>query len=66
MQVQLVECDVFYRVIEAASLEDALEVARDNVDRDSYPDCEGTLYLDVLVFDVEDVDNSLSDTVVLS
>jgi hypothetical protein len=53
-----------YDEIEAESVEEAIEVARGNVDRGNYPDAEGTIWIDVSVR-CEETDEEESSTVQL-
>lgn len=46
---QLTEAGYSYEEIEADSATEALDIARDNVDRANYSDAEGTIWIDVRV-----------------
>jgi hypothetical protein len=53
-----------YDEITAESAEEALEIARENVDRSNYSECKGTLWIDVRV-SCEETGEDDSDTVTL-
>jgi hypothetical protein len=61
---RLIEDGCHYDTVTATSAEEALDIARSNVDRAHYSECEGTLYVEARVY-CEETDESDSDTVTL-
>lgn len=64
-QYKLYQDHFHYDTVEADSVDEALNIARNNVSRADYDECKGTLVIPIYVQNVEDAEDSVADDVYL-